>query len=123
MDVTELLPQPRDVTTAFHFVAGQAWRRLGEPSVQHSALVYGSLELRCAIERLVLELYALIALEIESSPEKVRDFGALVALVHQDAGNKRRLWRTLTFNDVYARVVMELPFRIAVPDVGGLHRL
>jgi hypothetical protein len=123
MDVEALLRSSRHVTTGFHFLAGQAWRRAGEPSLQHSALVYAALEYRCALERLVLELYLLIAPDAASAPEKIRDFGALVSLVHKDAGNKRLLWRTLAFNEVYARVVMGLPFQMAVPDVGRLHRL
>jgi hypothetical protein len=123
MDINELLRNPRHVSSGFHIEAGQAWRRAGEPSLQHAALVYAALEFRCAIERLVLELYIVIAPEAAAAPDKLRDFGSLVALVHQDAGNKRRLWRVLTFNEVYARVVIGLPFQMAVPDIGSLHRL
>ena len=121
MDVENLLANKRHVSTGFHFLAGQAWRRRGAPAFEHSALVYSALEFRCAIERFVIELVVLISPEVAKTPEKLRDFGSVVAIVHQDAGNKRQLWRILTFNESYARLVMGVPLAVAVPDIGVLH--
>jgi hypothetical protein len=121
MDVPELLREPRHVSAGYHLLAGQAWRRQGESLKQHAPVVYAALEYRCAIERAVLELYLLVAPGAADAPDKLRDFGSLVAQVHQNAGNKRKLWRVLSFNETYARAVMSLPLTMAVPDIGSLH--
>lgn len=121
MDVDKLLVDKRHVSTGFHFSAGQAWRRKGAAALEHSALVYSALEFRCAIERFVIELLVLIAPWVAQTPEKLRDFGSVVAMAHQDAGNKHQLWRIFTFNEAYARMVMGIPVTVAVPDIGVLH--
>jgi hypothetical protein len=122
VELNDVLTGSRHVSTGFHLEAGRAWRRMGAPTLAHSPLIYGALEFRCAIERFVLELHILVAPKPLDPNQIPRDFADLVALVHTNTGRKRLLWRTLTFNAVYARTVMGLPFDMAIPDVGVLHR-
>ena len=123
MEVSEVLDERREVICFYHLEAGRAWRLAGQPIASHSHLVYAAFEFRCAIERYVIELYLMMDPTAASAPDKFRDFGSLIALVHQDAGNKTKLWRILTFNAVYARDVMGLPFEIAEPKLGKFHEM
>ena len=118
MELSEILDSPRDVVAHYHLEAGRAWRLQGAPKRQNSHLVYAALEFRCAIERYVLQMYLMMDPEAEHAPERFRDFTSLVKIVHAEAGDRRKLWRVLTFNAVYGRVVFGLPFNIAEPRVG-----
>lgn len=83
------------------------------------------MEFRCAIERIVLELYAVIAnppLELKDA-HRLRSFTSIISELARDVGTKRVLRRVFQFNAVYCRDVIGLPFKLAVPDTGKLHRL
>ena len=47
-------------SAGFHPMIAQWWRWFGEPQLPPAPLVYSALEYRISIERIVIELYALI---------------------------------------------------------------
>lgn len=54
-DLNDIVSRKRSTSTDYHLLIARGWRRLGEPSLQHSPLAYSAFELRSAIERTLFE--------------------------------------------------------------------
>ncbi|MBT8401865.1 MAG: hypothetical protein KJO98_15425 [Rhodothermia bacterium] len=123
MTLDELKQNPRQVGADFHVVAARAWRDFGVAGSVQSPLVYAALEYRAAIERVALELSAIIihddeTKDVASAPEK---FSSLLTWLHSlGGGTKKLLYRVLKFNRILSQHI-GAPKPLSVPDTGTLH--
>ncbi len=130
MDIDDILKKPRQTSGDYHAAAGVAWRKYGEKDLLHSPLVYSAFEFRLAIERYVFEIYYLILRDelisdddlTDENLKKIDNFSSLIKLIHENAGNKLKLYKAFIFNRVFAKIFTPLPKRLSVPDIGKLHK-
>lgn len=129
MELTEILKEPRETSGDYHVAAGMAWRRYGEKDLLHSPLVYSAFEFRLGIERYALEIYYLILKDglisgagfTNEELKKIDRFSSLIKLLHENAGNKSKLFRAFVFNSVFTGVFSPLRKRLSIPDIGRFH--
>jgi hypothetical protein len=125
MKLEELLENQRLVSGDYHATAGRTWRKFGENKLLHTPLVYSAFEFRLAIERYVFELYILMKKDDLLNGEVPNDalkqidrFSNLVRLLHENAGNRFRLYRALLFNRIVAGLFFRMPRPLSIPDIG-----
>ena len=99
------------------------WKHAGEPGKLHSPLAYAAFEYRCAIERVILELYIMLH-EVEPSVEDVNKIGSVTGLMSKTRelayGNDRLLYRLLRFNTIMSEVA-GIGIVLSTPSLGKLH--
>lgn len=130
MEIDEVLKKQRQTTGDYHAAAGVAWRRYGEKELLHSPLAYSAFEFRLAIERYVFEMYYLISKDdlifnndlADEDLRKIDSFSTLIKLLHENAGNKLKLYRSFLFNRVCAKVFTTMSKRLSIPDMGKFHK-
>ncbi|MFC1481071.1 hypothetical protein ACFL6E_02365 [Candidatus Neomarinimicrobiota bacterium] len=66
----QLVIPNRRVDAHSHLKQGDGWHQFGKPSQLHTPLVHAAFEYRCAIERIVLELYDLMK-ELNLTTEEI----------------------------------------------------
>ncbi len=127
MKIEEILNNERQVSGDYHAAAGKAWRIHGEKDLLHSSLIYSVFEFRLAVERYVFELYLLMEidqlLEINIPDEALKrfdNFKSLIRILHENAGNKFKLFRVLIFNRHVSEIYFQIPKKLSVPDIGKL---
>lgn len=105
IDLSEFLNKEREGDANSHLEIGYYWHDLGRTEELHLTLVYAALEYRCAIERILLELYDLMA-DLGLTPSdidslrKVHDIiSAMEKLVE---GNRQTVKRFIRFNTIYS---------------------
>lgn len=129
MDVNEILHNNRSTSGDYHAAAGKAWRIYGEDKLLHTPLVYGAFEFRLAIERYIFELYyfmvedGIITDESRNKNEllEISKFSSIIAIIHENAGNKLKLYRALLFNSAFAKIFTPINKSLSVPDIGKFH--
>ena len=124
MTIDELISKNRETNADYHIFAGKTWRDRGYTNLMHAPLVYAAFEYRCAIERVVLELFIIMQYESITSEElsTIGSFSSLIKLVHKLAGgNRLLLMRVLKFNQILSEFA-GLPKTLSIPDVGRLHK-
>lgn len=103
MNLDEVINGKRWVSADYHVVSARAWKQQGQSEYSPSPLIYAAFEYRCAIERIVLELYAVMCEEFSGAEDvsKIGSFSSLIKMVHDLAGcNKKLLYRVLKFNSI-----------------------
>ncbi len=118
------IEQKRQTGSDYHIISARFWMKKGINEEYHTPLVYAAFEFRCAIERVIFELFVLMRTvgitDIEI--EKIGSLKGLINTVNDLAGgNKKKLMRILLFN----RISMEFsgfPKKLSIPDVGKLHK-
>lgn len=122
----EIFERARETKAAFHSRLGREWRLYGQPKDLHSPLVYAAFEFRCAIERCVIELFALIRNQklSEKDLSDIQRFAGLIQTVLRSEGGKLALYRKLVFNREYVRSGSTPPTSVwlSVPDLGVLQK-
>ncbi|MFC1481078.1 hypothetical protein ACFL6E_02400 [Candidatus Neomarinimicrobiota bacterium] len=128
-----LVMSNRGVDANFHLEQGNDWHQIGYPSLLHSPLIYAAFEYRCAIERIILELYDLmkelnIATEEFSSLKNISD---IIKKIRQlEGGSHDAAARAIRFNAVYFKeMIAEMAEKagiskeMAEPDLRKLSKL
>jgi len=122
----DYLEKGRETKAAYHFLLGREWRLYGEPQKLHSPLAYASFEFRCAIERCVIELFALIRDQqfTKNDLKSLERFSSLIQVVLTTEGGKLQLYRKFVFNRVYSQAGgTPRDIWLSVPDLGVMRRL
>lgn len=130
MNIVDIMKKPRQTSGDYHAAAGVAWLKYGVKESLHTPFLYSAFEFRLAIERYVFEIYYLILLDELISDEVLSDedlkkmdsFSSLIKLIHENAGNKLKLFRAFKFNSVFVRVFLPLKQSLSVPDIGKFHK-
>lgn len=130
MCMPKYITKNRETDANCHIEIAYEWQKAGRRKLLHSPLVYAAFEYRCAIERLIFELYDLMK-EMRLSDEeadKLKKLRSLVSMVHGLAGgDKQKLKAALRFNAVYVSEMISpssgLRMEVSEPDVGKLHGL
>ena len=126
MRIDKTINGQRKVCADYHLMAAFSWKEYGKNKLLHSPLVYAAFEYRCAIERVIMELYLIMQHEMTdiedlSKYERISD---LIKKVHElGGGTKRMLYRVLKFNSIVSEFVMIQGKTLSVPDLGKLHKL
>ncbi len=122
MNLNQIINEKRCVSAEYHVIVARAWKQHGQANDSQSPLVYAAFEYRCAIERVVFELYGIMHNELpgDEISNQIGSFSGLVKQVHDLAGgNKKKLYRVLKFNSIVSEF-MCLHKTMSVPDVGKL---
>lgn len=130
MEIKEILNNNRQTTGDYHATAGMTWRRFGESDLLHSPLVYSAFEFRLALERYVFELYHLMVIDgiiknVTRTKEElleVRTFSSIITLIHENSGNKLKLYRAFIFNRAFVKIFVPIKKALSVPDIGKYHK-
>lgn len=112
----------------YHAFMGKKWRDAGKQNQLMIPLLYGALEYRLAIERFVFELYYLMNKDKliinnvinEEQLKRISRFKSLVSVLHEDTGNRKILRRCFLYNHIHFRVLEDLNFDLAIPNIGTL---
>lgn len=123
MDFNTLLTNPRHTSSGYHISVARIWLSKGITNKENTPLVYSSFEFRCAIERVLMELYILMKMEniVEDDLLSIGSFSSLVKIVHEAGGGNRILLnKLLTFNSILSEYA-GLPLTLSIPNVGKLH--
>lgn len=123
MNLDEIINGKRLVSAGYHILAARAWKHKGQDEAKQSPLIYAAFEYRCAIERVVLDLYLVMHNELPRTEDivKIKSFSKLVTRVHKLAGgNKKLLNRVLKFNCIISELLNSTK-TLSIPDVGKLH--
>jgi len=122
MNFERLVHGRREVSADFHMAAGRLWLEKGKADKLTTPLVYAAFEFRCATERAVVELYAIMQSELPSV-EEMQDIGRfknfMTKVVEVAGGNGKLLYRSLLFNSIVSEF-MPWDATLSVPDVGTL---
>jgi hypothetical protein len=118
--VQDLLSKNRETSAEFHALAARAWQNEGLNSLSHSALVYAAFEYRCTLERVAIELYAIMHHELPGVEDisRIQSFTSLLALIRElGGGNEKLLYRTMLFNKIVCESApIEKPLAIVSPS-------
>lgn len=103
-DLDDLVTGKRLTSADQHLLAGQGWRRLGEPRFLHSPLAYAAFELRCAIERCLFEFLWLTQNRnlTKADHNVASNVSKLVKELLKRHGGENALLRKMSFARVFA---------------------
>ena len=125
-DLNKIVERKRDTSAGYHFLAGRAWRMIGEPNKLHSPLAYGAFEFRCSIERSVFELFVLIR-NNNLSKDDLKSADKLSRLrkaILRSEGGQDLFHRKLMFGRLFAKSSgAPSGYWPSVPDLGKLESL
>lgn len=123
-DLTKIVETQRDVTAGYHLVVGRGWRLLGEGRFLHSPLAYGAFEYRCCIERVLVELLAIMNAGNLNHRQlaALRTVTALRKAIYSSAGGPERFRRRMRAHQIWAQEGgAPRGTHIALVDVEKLH--
>ncbi len=126
MRIDEIINGQRKVCTDYHLMVAFSWKEYGRNKLLPSPLVYSAFEYRCAIERVIMELYIIMQHEMTDIEDlgKYEKISDLIKKVHElGGGSKGLLYRVLKFNSIVSEFVMIQGKTLSRPDLGKLHKL
>lgn len=122
-ELLKKLFEKRQNDSGYHIILGQIWRRFGQNSKNHSALVYSAFEYRLAIERIVFEIYALMKrLRFVSKEEakKLEKLTNVISQIMELVDNNKNFYRLMKFHAILFRTESKLRGSLAVPNISTL---
>lgn len=121
IDMSEFLNKERKGDANSHLETGYYWHDLGKTNNLHLPLGYAAYEYRCATERILLELYHLMA-DLRLTPQEIESLrnihDVILAMERFVEGNSQTVRRFIRFNTIYARNQIE--HEVSEPDVQRL---
>jgi len=104
-DLHQIIHHERDLSSGYHLMVARGWRIIGEQDKLHSPLAYSAFEFRCAIERILIELFVLMR---EKKPTKadmrlMNSVGSVRKAIYRACGGKTEFERTQTFNRLFSQ--------------------
>ncbi|MCH8013308.1 MAG: hypothetical protein IH823_00705 [Candidatus Dadabacteria bacterium] len=121
IDLSEFLNKNRPGDANSHMEIGYYWHELGKSNELHLPLGYAASEYRCAIERILLELFSLMA-GLRLSPQDIESLRSIHDIISAMKdfvkGNSETVERFIRFNTIY--VTYQSGIRLSEPDVQKL---
>ena len=121
IDLSEFLNKKRVGDANSHLETGYYWHELGRTKELHLPLMYAALEYRSAIERILFELYYLMA-DLRLSPsdiDSLRNVHDIISAMEDFVeGNRQTVKRFIRFNTIYS--TYQIGIGVSEPDVRRL---
>ena len=121
IDLSEFLNKEREGDANSHLETGYYWHDLGRSNELHLPLIYAAIDYRCSIERILLELYSLMA-DLRLSPsdiDSLRSVHDIISAMEDFVeGNRQTVKRFIRFNTIY--LTYQIGIDVSEPDVRRL---
>lgn len=99
--IKNVITNPRRVSGDYHVATGSKWRKYGKGQLLQTPLVYSA---------------------SDDDIPRIQRFRNLIRVLHEDAGNRRALYRALIFNRIFAKIFVSPGLHLSIPDIGKLSK-
>ncbi len=125
-DLNMIVHHERDLSSGYHLMVARGWRIIGEKDSLHSPLAYSAFEFRCAIERVLIELFVLVKDKMPTKADihTMNTVSSLRKAIYRACGGKTEFKRFQIFNRLFVQGSGLPPnVSVAMVDIDYLERL